>query len=75
MSRPAMSRHLRVLRRAGLVAQEALRGRRAGPRLFRLQPSPLSGCGHGWRTSRRCRADQLEAFKVHAERVHRSRRR
>ncbi len=51
MSRPAMSRHLRVLRRAGLVAQESAGGRRAGPP--RVPPHraahPAAGMGGGRR--------------------------
>jgi DNA-binding transcriptional ArsR family regulator len=38
ISRPAVSRHLRVLRECGLVAQES-RGRR---RLYRLETAPLA---------------------------------
>jgi DNA-binding transcriptional ArsR family regulator len=38
VSRPAISRHLRVLREAGLVREKAL-GRE---RLYRLEPAPLA---------------------------------
>ena len=41
MSRPAMSRHLRVLRRAGLIAQEALE-EDARARVIQLRTEPLS---------------------------------
>lgn len=37
VSRPAISRHLRVLRRAGLVVEH----RRGRQRIYRLNPTPL----------------------------------
>jgi len=74
MSRPAMSRHLRVLRRAGLVAQEALEDD-ARARLVSLRTEPLTRLRAWVEDVEAMWADQLEAFKVHAERVHRRRRR
>ena len=74
MSRPAMSRHLRVLRRAGLVAQEALEDD-ARARMVSLRTEPLTRLRAWVEDVEAMWADQLEAFKVHAERVHRSRRR
>jgi DNA-binding transcriptional ArsR family regulator len=61
-TRPAMSRHLRVLRRAGLVRETDAR-----IRVYELQEQPFveSRLGSG------CRGvlgAQLSAFKAHAER-------
>jgi DNA-binding transcriptional ArsR family regulator len=69
-----MSRHLRVLRRAGLVAQEALEDD-ARARLVSLRTEPLTRLRAWVEDVEAMWADQLEAFKVHAERVHRRRRR
>jgi len=69
MSRPAMSRHLRVLRKAGLIAQETLE-EDARARMIRLQTGPLSGL-RSW-------VEDVEAMwgdQLHAEHAHRSRRR
>ena len=74
MSRPAISRHLRVLRRAGLVAQEALE-EDARARLVSLRTEPLTRLRAWVEDVEAMWADQLEAFKGHSERVHRSRRR
>jgi len=74
MSRPAMSRHLRVLRRAGLVSQEALEDD-ARARLVSLRTEPLTRLRAWVEDVEAMWADQLDAFKAHAERVHRSRRR
>jgi DNA-binding transcriptional ArsR family regulator len=74
MSRPAMSRHLRVLRRAGLVAQQALEDD-ARARLITLRTEPLTRLRAWVEDVEAMWADQLQAFKVHAERSHRSRRR
>jgi len=74
MSRPAMSRHLRVLRRAGLVAQETLEDD-ARARLVSLRTEPLTRLRAWVEDVEAMWADQLQAFKVHAERAHRSRRR
>jgi DNA-binding transcriptional ArsR family regulator len=75
MSRPAMSRHLRVLRRAGLVAQEPLTAAEQQARLVSLRTEPLPRLRAWVEDVESMWADQLEAFKAHAERVHRSRRR
>jgi DNA-binding transcriptional ArsR family regulator len=71
MSRPALSRHLRVLRQAGLVVEE-LQAHDARVRLYELQKEPfvelqswLEEVGEFWDT-------QLGAFKAHAERKRRS---
>ena len=72
MSRPAMSRHLRVLRRAGLIAQETLE-EDARARLIRLRTEPLARLRAWVEDVEAMWGDQLQAFKAHAERVHRSR--
>jgi DNA-binding transcriptional ArsR family regulator len=71
-TRPAMSRHLRVLRKAGIVREE-LQADDARVRVYELCPEPfvelrawLEGVETFW-------ADQLDAFKRHAEK-RRSRR-
>jgi DNA-binding transcriptional ArsR family regulator len=60
VSRPAVSRHLRVLREAGLV-QERRDGRL---RLYRADPAPLAEL-RGW--LERYWADRLDALKALAE--------
>ena len=74
MSRPAMSRHLRVLRRAGLIAQETLE-EDARARLIQLRTGPLTELRSWVEDVEAMWSDQLQAFKAHAERVHRGRRR
>lgn len=72
LSPPALSRHLRVLKRSGLVADDEPE-HDARVRLYRLRPerfAPLndwvSGITALW-------TDQLAAFKAHAERKARRR--
>jgi DNA-binding transcriptional ArsR family regulator len=72
MSRPAMSRHLRVLRRAGLIAQEIVE-EDARARLIQLRTEPLARLRAWVEDVEAMWGDQLQAFKAHAERVHRSR--
>jgi len=74
MSRPAMSRHLRVLRKAGLIAQEALEDD-ARARLIQLRTEPLTDLRSWVEEVEAMWGDQLQAFKAHAERAHRGRRR
>ena len=74
MSRPAMSRHLRVLRRAGLIAQEALE-EDARARLIQLRTEPLSRLRVWVEDVEAMWNDQLQSFKAHAEQVHRRHRR
>jgi DNA-binding transcriptional ArsR family regulator len=74
MSRPAMSRHLRVLRRAGLIAQEALE-EDARARLIQLRTEPLSRLRTWVEDVESMWNDQLQSFKAHAEQVHRRHRR
>jgi DNA-binding transcriptional ArsR family regulator len=74
-SPPAMSRHLRVLRECGLVAEERP-DEDARARVFRLRPEPfdelrgwIDEVGEFW-------GGQLAAFKAYAERTRpRARRR
>ena len=70
----SMSRHLRVLRRAGLIAQESLEEDARG-RLIQLRTGPLTELRSWVEEVEAMWGDQLEAFKAHAERVHRGRRR
>jgi DNA-binding transcriptional ArsR family regulator len=73
-SAPAMSRHLRVLRECGLVAEErTLEDARA--RVFRLRPEPFDELRHWIDEVERFWAGQLAAFKAHAERTRRRGRR
>jgi DNA-binding transcriptional ArsR family regulator len=67
MSRPAMSRHLRVLRKTGLVS-ESEPEHDARVRLYRLEPHPFAEL-RGWLEEVEAFwGDQLAAFKLHAER-------
>jgi len=70
ITRPAISRHLRVLRESGLVADEA-RGRR---RVYTLETGPLdelqawlAGFGRGWEA-------RLDALETEVHRARRDRR-
>jgi DNA-binding transcriptional ArsR family regulator len=65
-SSPAMSRHLRVLLRAGLVVDERL-GSDARARVFRLRPQSLVAL-QGWLDQLQAHWDeQLAAFKRHID--------
>jgi DNA-binding transcriptional ArsR family regulator len=67
VSRPTMSRHLGVLRRAGIVEQELLESDARG-RLIRLRRQPFAEL-RGWLDEVEAFwGDQLDAFKAHAER-------
>jgi len=66
LTRPAMSRHLRVLRKAGLVSEREPEDD-ARVRVYRLEPEPF-GALRGWLEEvEGFWGDQLEAFKAHAE--------
>jgi len=70
VSRPAVSRHLRVLREAGLVVEEA-RGRR---RVYRLDPAPLRPL-EAWLASLHDRpSGWLDALETEVYRTRRDRR-
>jgi len=73
MSRPAMSRHLRVLRGAGIVEQELLDSD-ARVRMVQLRREPFSQLRTWLEEVEAFWGDQLEAFKAHAERKHGGRR-
>ncbi len=67
LSRPGMSRHLRVLRRTGLV-QEDSPASDARVRVYRLMRRPFARL-RGWLDEVEAFwGEELEAFKVHAER-------
>ena len=67
VSAPAMSRHLRVLRRSGLVAEESPEAD-ARVRLYRLEPAPFRELGGWLREVEAAWAGQLAAFADWAER-------
>jgi DNA-binding transcriptional ArsR family regulator len=74
-SRQAMSRHLRVLREAGVILESgaARPGDDARARTYQLQAAPLAEL-QGWLGELQAFwCAQLDAFKVHAERVARER--
>jgi DNA-binding transcriptional ArsR family regulator len=68
MSRPAMSRHLKVLRTSGLIEpandDDDLRAR-----VYRLKPEPFSGLRSWLDEVEQFWAGQLGSFKAHAERT------
>jgi DNA-binding transcriptional ArsR family regulator len=66
-SRPAMSRHLRVLRRAGLVEEEGLDDD-ARVRMYQLCREPFSELRAWLDEVEAFWAGQLRSFKAHAER-------
>lgn len=65
-SPPAMSRHLRVLRKARLVEEQALE-EDARVRVYRLRPEPLRALGSWVDEVSAFWGEQLLAFKQHAE--------
>lgn len=68
--RPATSKHLRVLREAGLVEERAHEDARA--RMYALRPEPL-GAVRGWLDDvEGFWSAQLDAFKAHVEKRPRS---
>jgi DNA-binding transcriptional ArsR family regulator len=67
MTPPSLSRHLRVLRKSGLIADEEPE-HDARVRLYRLQPGALAPL-QGWLSEIEAYwGSQLQAFKAHAER-------
>ena len=66
MSAPAMSRHLRVLRRSGLVVEEHP-VEDARVRLYRLQRAPFDGLRDWVEEVEAFWDGELAAFKAHAE--------
>ena len=68
ISAPALSRHLRVLRKSGLV-EEDHRGEDARVRLYRLKPKPFRTL-HRWVDDTEAFwTKELGAFKEYAERT------
>lgn len=66
MSRPAMSRHLRVLRDSGLVVEEEIAAD-ARVRMYSLRRKPFHEV-RGWLDEVEAFwTDQLDAFKHHVE--------
>ena len=73
LSRPAMSRHLRVLRHAGVVTEQSLPDD-ARAKVYRLQPESLSSLRQWLEEVEAFWQDQLASFVEHAERPARRRR-
>lgn len=73
MTRPAMSRHLRILRRSGLVS-ESEPAHDARVRLYRLEPGPFEELREWLTEVEGFWGEQLTAFKHHAERLGKSRK-
>lgn len=67
MSRPAMSRHLKVLRTTGLI-EPASDDADARAKVYRLRPEPFSALRDWLDEVEQFWAGQLAAFKAHAER-------
>ncbi len=73
MSRPAMSRHLRVLRTHGLV-EERRDASDARARIYRLRPEPIDELSTWISEVQRFWDDQLESFRQLAEEKKRRKR-
>lgn len=73
-TRPAVSRHLRVLREAGLVREE-LQADDARVRIYELQKEPFAALRTWLEEVESFWTDQLHAFKRYAEDQSRGRRR
>jgi DNA-binding transcriptional ArsR family regulator len=67
MTPPALSRHLRVLRKSGLIVDDEVEAD-SRVRLYRLQPHALSSLHHWLGELETFWDDQLQSFKRHAER-------
>jgi DNA-binding transcriptional ArsR family regulator len=72
-TRPVISRHLRVLRQAGLVSETVLE-KDARLRLYQLRQAPFVELSSWLQEVEGFWTDQLDAFKRHAERSQRSKR-
>ncbi len=59
---PAVSRHLRVLREAGLIVEQGVPGDRR-VRLYALAPEPIGALSRWFEQLSQAWLDQLEAFK------------
>lgn len=73
VTRPAMSRHLRVLRRSGLV-RETIREQDARERVYELQQRPFVELQQWLAEVEAFWGEQLEAFRAHVEASPRRRR-
>lgn len=73
MTRPAMSRHLRVLRKSGLVS-ESEPEHDARVRMYRLEREPFTELGSWLAEVEAFWTDQLQAFKAHAEKPRKRRK-
>lgn len=73
MSPQALSRHLRVLRRAGLIAEEGLEAD-ARVRIYSVHPEAFTPVQEWLTQVEDLWRRQLQAFKVYAETTHRARR-
>ncbi|HVY29092.1 MAG TPA: metalloregulator ArsR/SmtB family transcription factor [Polyangiaceae bacterium] len=73
MTRPAMSRHLRILRKSGLVS-ESEPDHDARVRVYRLERAPFAELRDWLGEVEAFWGDQLQAFKEHAEKRARPRR-
>jgi DNA-binding transcriptional ArsR family regulator len=67
VSAPALSRHLKVLRKTGLITDDEPEDD-ARVRVYRLQPAPFSVLRDWLDEVETFWAGQLDAFKAHAER-------
>jgi DNA-binding transcriptional ArsR family regulator len=67
MTRPAMSRHLRVLRKSGLVSESELE-HDARVRMYQLEPQRFGEMRAWLDEVEAFWGDQLLSFKLHAER-------
>ena len=67
LSRPALSRHLRVLRQAGLIEQQTLDAD-ARARVIQLLPEPFAQLRTWLDEVEGFWSAELDAFKAHAER-------
>lgn len=70
-SRPAMSRHLRVLRASGLVetTDDAADDADARERIYRLRKAPFEQLRDWLEQTERFWTVQLDSFKAHVERT------
>ena len=66
MTRPAMSRHLKLLRKTGLVTENELEDD-ARVRMYQLQREPFAELSEWLTEVEAFWGEQLQAFKAHAE--------
>ena len=71
MSAPALSRHLRVLRKSGLITDDAVE-HDARVRLYRLEPKEFATLREWVTEVEAFWNDRLAGFKLHAEQSSRS---